>query len=170
MHDQPRYEPLEQSDFFETGGSASRLPVEGTVARGQLREDDHLYLGKVDGRLVDRMPFAVTPDLLQRGRERYEIYCTPCHGQTGYGDGIVVLRGLRAPPSLHEARLRGEPVGHFYDVMTNGIGAMYSYASRIKPHDRWAIVAYVRALQLSQNAASGDLPEAERQRLEGAGR
>lgn len=119
--------------------------------------------------LVTDFPFPVTEDVLARGQNRYDAYCTPCHARTGYGDGMIVQRGFSAPPSLHEQRLIDAPVGHFYDVITNGRGRMYSYASRIRPVDRWAITAYIRALQLSQNATIEDVPEQERQQLQGGG-
>ena len=164
MHDQPRYEPLEKSAFFEDG-RASRPFVEGTVARGQLRLDDHFYTGKVSGELVTTLPFAATKEVLKRGQQRYNIFCSPCHDQIGTGRGMIVQRGFRQPPSFHIDRLRQAPVGHFFDVMTNGFGTMYSYADRIQPKDRWAIVAYIRALQLSQNATLDDVPAAERSKL-----
>jgi mono/diheme cytochrome c family protein len=164
MHDQPRYEPLEKSAFFEDGRSA-RPFVEGTVARGQLRLDDHFYTGKVNGELVTTLPFAATKEILERGQQRYNIFCSPCHDRVGNGAGMIVQRGFRQPPSFHIDRLRQAPVGHFFDVMTNGFGTMYSYADRLQPKDRWAIVAYIRALQLSQNATLEDVPAAERSKL-----
>jgi hypothetical protein len=164
MHDQPRYEPLERNTFFEDGRSA-RPFVEGTVARGQLHLDDHFYTGKVNGELVTTLPFAVTPEVLARGQERYNIFCSPCHDQVGNGRGMIVQRGFRQPPSFHIDRLRQAPVGHFFDVMTNGFGTMYSYADRVAPKERWAIIAYIRALQLSQNATLEDVPAAERSKL-----
>jgi mono/diheme cytochrome c family protein len=166
MHVQPKYKPLAQSDFFGDG-RAARPMVAGTVARGQLRLDDHLYTGKVDGKLVTAFPFPITRADLERGRERYNIYCTPCHDATGHGRGMIVLRGFPPPPSYHIQRLREAPVGHFFDVITNGLGNMYSYATRVTPEDRWRIVAYIRALQLSQAAALSDVPAAERAELEG---
>jgi cytochrome c len=165
MHDQPRFEALEASDFFKDGRSA-RPHVNGTIARGALREDVHLYYGRVNGEIADTVPFPVTREVLVRGRERYNIYCTPCHGQLGNGDGMIVQRGFRRPPSYHEERLLDMPVGHFYDVISNGYGTMMDYSSRIAPEDRWAIAAYIRALQLSQKATLEDVPPAERQRLE----
>ena len=166
MFDQPRYEALEASDFFEDGQS-SRLPVEGTIARGHLRLDSHLYEGKVNGELATTMPLEVTEELLLRGRQRYDIYCSPCHDQIGRGNGVVVQRGLKKrPPSLHEQRLIDSPIGHFFDVSTNGFGAMYSYASRVSVHDRWAIAAYIRALQLSQRAQLQDLSAEDRKHFE----
>ena len=158
MHDQPRFEPLEANAFF-SDGRASRPLIEGTVARGHLKLDKHLYTGKVDGELVATFPFPVTKDVLKRGRERYDIYCAPCHDGTGSGNGMIVQRGFRPPPSYHIARLRGVPIGHFFDVMTNGLGAMYDVADRVSPRDRWAIAAYIRVLQRSQNAAIEDVPE-----------
>jgi len=158
MHDQPRFEPLEANTFF-SDGKASRPLIEGTVARGHLKLDKHFYTGKVDGELVSTFPFPVTKDVLKRGRERYDIYCAPCHDQTGTGNGMIVQRGFRPPPSYHIARLRGVPIGHFFDVMTNGLGAMYDVADRVSPRDRWAIAAYIRVLQRSQNAAIEDVPE-----------
>jgi mono/diheme cytochrome c family protein len=164
MHDQPRYEPLERSTFFNDGRSA-RPFVEGTVARGQLKTDEHFYTGKVSGELVNALPFPATKEVLDRGHERYNIYCSPCHDRVGNGQGMIVQRGFRQPPSLHIDRLRQAPLGHFFDVMTNGFGTMYSYADRIAPRDRWAIVAYIRALQMSQNAALDDVPVEERSKL-----
>jgi mono/diheme cytochrome c family protein len=156
MHDQPKLKPYARTDFY-ADQRASRAPLPGTVARGQLREDGHLYTGKLDGKLAQELPFPVTAELLQRGQERYRIYCTPCHGQTGRGDGMVVRRGFRKPASFHDDRLRGEPVGYFFDNMTNGFGAMPDYAAQIGVRDRWAIAAYVKALQLSQHAAVEEL-------------
>jgi hypothetical protein len=166
MHDQPRYEPLEASAFFEDG-SASRPQVNGTVARGQAHTDTHLYTGKVNGELAQTLPFAVTQGLLERGRERYEIYCVPCHDRTGNGQGMVVQRGFRRPPSLHIDRLREAPIGHFFDVISNGLGAMMDYAAQVSPQDRWAIAMYIRALQLSQHATLADIPPEIRQQLQG---
>ncbi len=164
MHDQPKYKPLRGSDFFDDGRSA-RPFVEGTVARGHLHTDEHFYTGKVKGELVTTLPFPATKEVLERGHERYNIYCSPCHDRVGTGRGMIVQRGFRQPPSFHIDRLRQAPVGHFFDVMTNGFGTMYSYADRIPPKDRWAIVAYIRALQLSQNATLDDVPAEERRKL-----
>jgi mono/diheme cytochrome c family protein len=169
MYDQPRYEPLEASSFFENGQS-SRPLVAGTVARGELRDDDHLYTAKVDGKFVESFPIEVDRTMLERGRDRFNIYCAPCHGRLGDGAGIIVKRGFSAPPSFHIDRLRKEPEGHFYDVITNGHGAMYSYASRVPPQDRWAITAYIRALQFSQNATIDDVPVVEKTQLLGVAR
>lgn len=165
MHDTPRYNPLQASTFFADGRSA-RMPVPNTVARGFLREDEHFYTGRVDGELVDEFPMAVTADLMQRGQERFNIFCAPCHGQTGVGAGMIVQRGFRAPPSFHDERLRDESVGYFFDVMTNGFGAMQDYASQVPVADRWAIAAYLRALQLSRQATIDDVPAARRAELE----
>lgn len=166
MHQAPRYDPLERSDFF-ADGRASRPLVEGTIARGQLRADKVLYTGKApDGTFVARMPVAVTRAVLERGQERFNIYCSPCHAATGEGTGMIVQRGFKQPPSFHIDRLRQERDGYFYDVMTNGFGAMQDYAAQVKPEDRWAIVAYIRALQFSRQATVADVPEAERGRLD----
>jgi mono/diheme cytochrome c family protein len=157
MHDTPRYEAYERSEFF--GDERSMRPqVEGTVARGQLREDTALFAGKTGTAFVARAPVAVTADLVRRGRQRYEIYCSPCHGVSGRGDGIVVRRGFRAPTTFHVDRLRAQPDGYLYDVITHGFGAMPDYAAQIPVADRWAIVSYVRALQLSQHASFAALP------------
>ena len=164
MHIQPKYLPYEPTTFFADGRS-ERQPVAGTVARGQLRADELLYTGKENGAIANRFPFAMTREDLERGRQRYNIYCTPCHDYTGRGNGIIVQRGFDPPPSFHSDRLRGEPVGHFFDVMTNGYGSMYSYASRVEPEDRWRIAAYIRALQLSQHATLEDVPDEERDKL-----
>lgn len=157
MQNQPRYKPLRKSDFFEDGRS-SRPPVPGTVARGELRGDTYFYTGMMNGQAGDMMPFPTTQEVLERGRERYNIYCAPCHSRTGDGNGMIVQRGYRRPPSYHIDRLRKAPLGHFFDVMTNGFGAMPDYAAQIAPRDRWAIVAYIRALQLSQAAPRALVP------------
>ena len=164
MHDQPKYVPLRESTFFADSRSA-RPVVEGTVARGQLREDELTYTGKVNGQDTTVFPAPVTAQTMARGRERFEIYCSPCHGSTGQGDGMVVLRGYRRPPSFHQDRLRRAPVGHFFDVITNGFGAMPDYASQVRAEDRWAIIAYVRALQLSEHATLAEVPQSERNRI-----
>ena len=168
MHVQPRYNPYDPSDFFADGRS-ERPPVEGTVARGEIVSGPGqvVFTGMLNGREVDAFPFPITRAVLDRGRERYNIFCTPCHGWTGDGDGIVVQRGFRPPPSYHIDRLRQAPVGHFFSVITNGFGAMYPYGYRILPRDRWAIVAYIRALQLSRQAKIADVPDAERSKLQG---
>jgi mono/diheme cytochrome c family protein len=161
MHDQPRFKPLAKSDFYADLRSA-RPPVDGTVARGQLHEDSYFYTGKFGNNPGDYMPFPVTEDVLARGRERFNIYCSPCHSRLGDGNGMIVQRGFRAPPSYHTERLRKAPLGYFFDVMTNGFGAMPEYASQIPPRDRWTIVAYIRALQLSQQATTSDVPSGQK--------
>jgi mono/diheme cytochrome c family protein len=168
MHDQPRYKAYAKSDFFHDGRSA-RTFVEGTVARGQLREDAAYYTGRQGSGFATQLPFPLTENVLERGRERYAIYCAPCHGQTGRGDGMVVRRGFRQPQSYHIDRLRGEPVGYVYDVITRGFGVMPDYATQIPPEDRWKIAAFVKVLQLSQFTAASDLSAEQRQRLGLAG-
>ena len=165
MYDQPRYDPLEASSFFPDGMSA-RLPVPGTVARGQLHEDEAFYTGKRGNGYVNELPVKLERQLLLRGQERFNIYCAVCHSRTGDGDGMIVQRGFRRPPTYHSDRLRNAPLGHFYDVITNGFGAMPKFNVQIEPRDRWAIVAYIRALQLSQNARLQDLPPKIRAELE----
>jgi hypothetical protein len=157
MHNQPKFKPLRISDFYADQRSARPL-VPGTVARGQLDADSYYYTGKVNGQLATEFPFPVTQQVLNRGQERYNIYCSPCHSEIGDGNGMIVQRGFKKPPSYHTDRLRNAPVGHFFDVITNGFGAMGDYASQIPVQDRWAIVAYIRALQYSQNANRADLP------------
>jgi mono/diheme cytochrome c family protein len=158
MQVQPKQNPLSRSDFFSDQRS-ERPPVEGTVARGQLREDTYFYTGKIGNNPGNYMPFAVTKEVLDRGRERYNIYCAPCHSRVGDGNGFVPSRGFaRKPPSYHIERLQKAPLGYFYDVMTNGFGIMSDYASQVSPEDRWKIVAYIRALQLSENATRADVP------------
>jgi mono/diheme cytochrome c family protein len=151
MHIQPRYNAYAETDFFGDGRS-ERPQIEDTVARGQLHLDEARYTGKVSGKDVESIPIQITKDDLLRGQERFNIYCSPCHGRAGNGQGMIVARGLRQPPSYHDERLLNAPIGHFFDVMTNGYGSMYSYASRVAVDDRWRIAAYIRALQLSQNA------------------
>jgi mono/diheme cytochrome c family protein len=167
MHDQPKYEPYERSEFF-ADGRAMRPQVAGTVARGQLREDARMFTGREGAQFVATIPLPVDEALVRRGQERYQIFCTPCHGLRGKGDGIVVQRGYRTPASFHEERLRAQPDGYFFDVISNGFGVMPDYAAQVAVKDRWAIVAYLRALQLSQNATLADVPPAERSRLEAA--
>jgi mono/diheme cytochrome c family protein len=164
MHNQPRYKPLAGSDFFADGRSA-RPMVEGTVARGHLRIDEARYTGKLDGEDVDQFPIPIAKEDIERGEGRFNVYCTPCHGRLGDGNGMVVLRGFRQPPSYYSERLVNAPVGHFFDVISNGYGAMPSYASRVQSDDRWRIVAYIRALQLSESASLNDVPADQRQNL-----
>jgi mono/diheme cytochrome c family protein len=165
MHDQPKFIPLRESTFFGDARSARAL-VAGTVARGQLHDDALLETGKIGNADAAIFPFLVDEQVLTRGRERYDIFCAPCHGRTGTGDGMVVRRGYRRPPSYHDDRLRNVPVGHFIDVMANGFGAMPDYADQIRARDRWAIAAYIRALQLSEHATLADVPAGERGRLQ----
>jgi mono/diheme cytochrome c family protein len=159
MHDQPKYKPLRPSRFF-SGGQSARPSVEGAVPYGV-----EAVSPMTDESKATTPPFAVTEQVMDRGQERFNIYCTPCHGALGYGNGMIVQRGFRAPPSYHIDRLRQAPVGHFYDVMTNGFGAMPSYADKVAPPDRWAIAAYVRALQLSQHATLADVPPEDRDKV-----
>ncbi len=178
MYDQPKVMPLSKSDFFRDEQGARPL-VPGTVARGHLRTDDHLYTGRTAAARTPgdtgaaasgyaaTFPMEVTRTVLMRGRERYGIFCSPCHGGTGNGDGMIVKRGFKTPPRLSEERLRSAAPGYFFDVITNGYGTMYSYASRVPVEDRWAIVAYIRALQLSQNANASDLSADELGKLQG---
>jgi mono/diheme cytochrome c family protein len=165
MHDQPKYRPLRGSEIFEDGRSARPL-VPGTVARGSLREDRVFFTGRSGDEFVPDLPLALTPELLARGRQQYEVFCSPCHGLAGRGDGMIVRRGFKAPSSYHVDRLRAMPVGYFYDVISNGFGAMNDYAAQVNPADRWAIAAYVRVLQYSQYAPASELPAAARPALE----
>jgi len=183
MWDQPKATPLSKSDFFSDSQSARPL-IKGTVARGELRTDDQLYTGKavvtrlpgdtaaVPGEFASAgyattFPMPVTREVLLRGQERFNIFCSPCHGAGGDGDGMIVQRGFKQPPTYHQDRLRNAPPGYFFDVITNGFGVMYSYASRVPVEDRWAIVAYIRALQLSRDVKASDIPAAELRKLEG---
>jgi len=168
MFSQPYSKPLAKSDFFQDNQMASRPLVPHTVARGNLQDDEAFYTGRIGTNLVETFPFPVTREVLERGRQRFDIYCAPCHGRTGDGDGMIPQRGFPAPPSYHIDRLRQAPVGHFFDVMTRGYGIMYSYAARVEPSDRWAVAAYIRALQLSHDAKPSDVPAQERARLEAA--
>ncbi len=161
MHIQPYYRPLAKSDFFADDRSA-RLPVEGTVARGDLQGDKYFYTGKIGDAPGDYMPFPVDAQVLERGRERFNIYCAPCHGRVGDGKGFIPARGYRQPPSFHIERLRKVPIGYLFDVDTNGFGVMPDYRTQIGPRDRWCIAAYIRALQLSQNATAADIPAGQK--------
>jgi hypothetical protein len=170
MYDQPRFKPYHASEFFEDGSSARPL-VPGTVPRRDPAERgtasaEHFDTGKISGVLAETLPFPVDRAVLERGQDRFRIFCTPCHGELGNGRGMIVARGFNPPPSFHSDELRKQPVGHYFDVMTRGFGTMYSYASRIPAKDRWAIAAYIRALQLSQRASVADLQEEDRSRLE----
>ena len=164
MDDGPRYKPLAASDFFPDGQSA-RPRVRGTIFHGETDLGGMAEGRGPDGELAMAFPVPVTRDLLARGQQRFDIFCSPCHGRLGNGDGMVVQRGFQAPPSYHTDRLRQAPVGHFVDVIANGFGAMSSYGTRVPPADRWAITAYIRALQRSQDTAIADVPADERQRL-----
>jgi mono/diheme cytochrome c family protein len=167
MRDQPRYDPLEPSTFFADQRSV-RLSVPGTVPQGAADQSQEYFTGRTSEELLlEEMPVQATVEMMERGQERYNIYCAPCHGIDGYGEGMIVQRGFPPPQSLHTDRLRGAPDGHFYDVITNGFGRMFDYSYRIQPDDRWAIVAYIRAMQLSQFASEQDVPADQRQQLEG---
>jgi mono/diheme cytochrome c family protein len=166
MAEQPSYRPYQPSSFFADGTSARALPAD-TVARGHLQDDAPLFTGKsATGQDVTEFPLPITRDVLDRGRQRFEITCVPCHGYSGAGDGMVVQRGFTPPPSFHTDRLRQAPVGHFFQVITNGLGAMPDYAPQVTVTDRWAIVAYIRVLQLSQNAPVSVVPPDARAQLE----
>lgn len=165
MHDQPKLKAFGANDFFVDGRNNRQL-VPGTVARGRLYEDDHLYRGKVDGKAAETFPFAIKTADLERGERQFNIYCLPCHGSVGDGNGMAVQRGMRRPPSYHIERLQKATPGYMFDVVTNGFGAMFDYSDRIKAEDRWRIVAYVKTLQLSQNSLVADVPTAERPNLD----
>jgi mono/diheme cytochrome c family protein len=164
---QPSEKPLERSGFFLDNHMASRPLPAHTVARGHLDEDEAFYTGKIGTNLVTTFPSPITRDVLERGQERFGIYCAPCHGRTGDGKGMIPQRGYPAPPSYHIDRLRSAPVGHFFDVITRGYGVMYPYGQRVEPEDRWAIAAYIRALQLSHDAKVPDVSDQDRAQLEG---
>lgn len=167
MYNQPRYKPQAPNEFFADGASSRPLPPH-TVARGQLRENTIFFTGlHDDGTAAEEFPVPVTRELIHRGQERYAIYCAVCHGNEGDGNGMIVQRGFPPPPTYHIDRLRNAPPGYIYSVITNGYGVMYPYASRVEPADRWAITAYIRALQLSRHATLEDVPPAERAKLEG---
>jgi len=160
MHNQPKFFPQRGTTFYADGRSA-RPQVDNTVARGQLREDSYFYTGMQNGQEGSMMPFPVTIDVLARGQERYNVYCTPCHSRVGNGAGMIVERGYAKAGNFHTARLESAPLGHFFNVMTNGYGAMPDYSAQLTPADRWAVVAYIKALQLSQNAQPGDVASGE---------
>ncbi len=157
MQNQPKFIPLRENSFYPDLRSARPL-LEGTIARGQLEDDSLLYTGKVDGKEVDQFPFTISAQDLARGRERFNIYCSPCHSELGDGNGMIVQRGFKRPPSYFLPRLLKAPVGHFYNVMTNGWGAMGDYSAQVPVADRWRIAAYIRALQLSETATASDVP------------
>jgi hypothetical protein len=158
MQDQPKYIPLRPSAFFEDGRSERPL-IEGTIPRGHLDDDPAYYTGKgPDGKFLEAFPFPVTRQAIERGQSRFNVYCSPCHGRLGFGDGKIVRRGYKHPPSYHSDRLRQVPAGYIFDVITNGFGAMPDYAAQVAPADRWAIVSYIRTLQLSENGTVSDVP------------
>jgi len=157
MQQQPYQRPLVESDFYADRRSARPI-IPTTVARGHLDADTYFYTGKIGSNDGDYLPFPVTPEVMARGQQRFNIYCSPCHGEAGDGNGMIVQRGYKQPPSYHIDRLRKAPIGYFFDVMTNGFGKMPDYAGQIPAADRWAIAAYIRALQLSQNATQADVP------------
>jgi mono/diheme cytochrome c family protein len=157
MQNQPYYRPLRESDFYADKRSARPI-IAGTVARGHLNADTYFYTGKLGSNDGDYMPFPVTAEVMARGQQRFNIYCAPCHSELGDGNGMIVQRGYKRPPSYNTDRLRKAPIGYFFDVMTNGFGAMPDYAGQVPAQDRWAIAAYIRALQLSQHATEADVP------------
>lgn len=165
MYNSGRVKPYEGSPVF-ADGRAARPQVEGTIARGHLRNDDLLYTGKVNGAYATEFPFAIDKATLARGRERFEIFCSVCHGLAGYGDGMVAQRGFKRPPSFHDAATKAKTIGYYYDTISNGFGVMPSYREQIPTKDRWAIVAYLRALQLSQGATLADVPAEKKAELE----
>jgi len=168
MQDQPKFIPLRPSGFFDDGRSERPL-IEGTVARGHLDDDVALYTGMgPDGKPVDTFPFPVTKDVMERGQQRFNVYCSPCHDYTGSGNGMIVQRGYKNPPSVYSDRVRQLPNGAIFDTITHGFGAMPDYAAQVPPRDRWAIVAYIRALEFSESATLDDVPPAERSKLEAA--
>jgi len=156
MQDEPKFFPQRGTSFYADGRSV-RPQVANTVARNQLHENEYFYTGLINGKEGDGMPFPVTMEVLERGQERYNIYCTPCHSRVGNGEGMIVQRGYEKAGNFHTARLEAAPLGHFFHVMTNGYGAMPDYSAQVAPVDRWAIVAYIRALQLSQKATQADV-------------
>ena len=164
MRNQARYKPLAPSAFFDNG-QASRPLIEHTIARGQLRLDTHLYEGRIDGEYAASFPMPLTQAILDRGQQRYGIYCTPCHDKVGTGNGMVVQRGFTHPTSYHDLTLRNKPAGYYFEVISKGFGRMQDYAAQINPEDRWAIVAYIRALQLSQGAEFAALPQVDQKAI-----
>ncbi|MCM2314652.1 MAG: cytochrome c [Thermoanaerobaculia bacterium] len=175
MAEQPQFDPLEKSAFFPDGASSRPLVdgtvvsprVEGTLAQIGSGPNELFDTGREGGQFSDNFPLPLTPELMARGKERFEIYCTPCHGRVGEGNGMIVARGYKRPPSYHSDALRSRKNGYIFDVITNGFGVMPAYRSQVPPADRWAIVAYVRALQVSQNATIADVPSADRASLDG---
>ncbi len=164
MHDQDKYQAFERNDFFDDQ-RASRPLVAGAVPRGHLQEDETFFTGLANGAMVERVPLRVDRELIERGRERYDVFCSPCHDRVGTGNGMIVQRGYKQPASFHEARLIDVPDGYFFQAISNGFGVMPSYARQVPTRDRWAIVAYIRALQLSQSAQPDDLTADDLARL-----
>jgi cytochrome c553 len=164
MADQPHQRPLEPSNFFDDG-MASRPVEPGTVARAGKEQNGPRFHSKVDGKLVDTLPFEVTMEVLARGQERYEIFCSPCHDRLGTGQGMIVRRGFTPARSFHNPRLRDAPAGHFFEVITQGFGQMPSYANQLSEQDRWAVIAYIRALQFSRNVRLDQLPPEDRAKM-----
>jgi mono/diheme cytochrome c family protein len=165
MHDQPKYRGFRESRFFQDQRSARPL-VEGVVARGRLRDDEGFFTGARGGAFLDAFPIRIDDSTLARGQDRFNVFCSPCHDRTGGGQGVVVRRGFKQPPSFHIDRLRTAPPGYFFNVMSAGLGQMPDYATQLAPRDRWAVVAYIRALQLSQHGSVEDVPEPDRARLD----
>ena len=165
MYDQPKFKPLSANRFF-ADSMASRPLVDGTVARGDAERDELLYTGRINGKVADVFPFPITRDVLTRGQDRYNVFCSPCHSKLGDGRGMIVQRGFPAPVSYHADSIRSKPVGFYFDVITNGYGKMFNYASSVSVRDRWAIIAYIRALQESRRVRISELPPDERERLE----
>jgi mono/diheme cytochrome c family protein len=161
MQDQPKFFPQRGTTFY-TDGRSVRPQVAGTVARSQMHADTYFYTGMIDGTEGDGLPIALTAETIARGQERFNVYCTPCHSRVGNGQGMIVQRGYRPAGDFHTDRLRQAPLGHFFAVMSNGYGAMPDYAAQLTPADRWAVAAYIRALQLSQNATAADVPSGEK--------
>jgi len=168
MHDQPKYVPMRASDFYPDKRSA-RPYVDGTVPAGEFQDGSPLYTGTIGDAPIDYFPMAITAADMKRGQERYGIYCAPCHGRVGDGNGVIVQRGYRQPPSFHVDRLRTSPPGHYFDVVTHGFGAMPDYVAQVSPQDRWRIIAYIRALQLSQHASVDDVPATQRDQIKKPG-
>jgi mono/diheme cytochrome c family protein len=164
MHNQPKYVPYRSSEFFQDGLS-ERQQIVHTVARGELHEDAYLYTGKVGTKEGDRFPFPITEAVMERGRERYDIYCSPCHSRVGDGNGMIVKRGYRQAANFHDQKYASQTVGHYYDVISHGFGAMPDYGAQIEPPDRWAIAAYIRALQYARNGTMSDVPADQRGQL-----
>lgn len=165
MMDQPKHKPWSPSPMFKDGRS-SRMLEPGVVARGHLHDDDHYFTGKVQGKLVTALPYALTKKVLERGQQQFNVFCSPCHDRTGGGWGMIVQRGYKQPPSFHVSRLKEAPIGHFFDVATNGYGNMPTYAPQVSVKDRWAIAAYIRALQLSQSIPASSLSPEEVGKIE----